>query len=118
MKYKIDSDATLGVEEVELTAQRRFFGSSLWKQFEKRRAVILLGRAKDEEHGEKRDRLLKLWDAVPDGSLCPETKANVDMARSLFLSTSPLLSRVSFAMETNRESRSQRVGRLILTSAP
>ena len=98
MLYKIDSDSTLGVEGVELSAQRRFFGSTLWNQFEKQRAVTLLGRAKNEEHGEKRDRLLKLWDAVPDGSLCPETKANVDMARSLFLSTLPLPSRVSFAL--------------------
>jgi len=98
MLYKIDSDSTLGVEGVELSAQRRFFGSTLWNQFEKQRAVTLLGRAKNEEHGEKRDRLLKLWDAVPKDAMCPETKAEVDMARSLFLSTLPLPSRVSFAL--------------------
>jgi hypothetical protein len=98
MVYKIDSDTTLGVENMDLTAQSKFFTSPLWNQFEKRRAVILLGRAKDEEHGEKRDRFLKSGDAVPKNSLCPETAANVDMATSLFLSTLPLSSRVTYAL--------------------
>ena len=98
MLHRIDSEVTLNVEEVDLNAQRRFFTSQLWKTFEKRRAVFLLHKAKDEEHGEKRDRLLKLWDSVPHDSVCPATMAQVQMARSLFLSTLPLPTRVTYAL--------------------
>jgi hypothetical protein len=98
MTYNIEAEATLGVEDVDLNAQRRFFTSNLWRQFEKRRAVFLLRKAKDEEHGEERDRLLKLWDAVPKESLCASTIADVEMARSLFLSTLPLPTRVTYAL--------------------
>ena len=98
MLHRIDSEVTLNVEEVDLNAQRRFFTSQLWKTFEKRRAVFLLNKAKDEEHGETRDRLLKLWDSVPHDSVCPATMAQVQMARSLFLSTLPLPTRVTYAL--------------------
>jgi len=98
MTYNIETEATLGVEDMDLNAQRRLFTSNLWRQFEKRRAVFLLRKAKDEEHGEERDRLLKLWDAVPKESMCSSTKADLEMARSLFLSTLPLPTRVTYAL--------------------
>ena len=98
MLHRIDSEMTLNVEEVDLNAQRIFFTSQLWKTFEKRRAVFLLHKAKDEEHGEKRDRLLKLLDSVPHDSVCPATMAQVQMARSLFLFTLPLPTRVTYAL--------------------
>jgi hypothetical protein len=65
MLYKIDKDTSLGVEDMDLNTQRRFFTSELWKQFEQRRTACLLRQAKDEEHGEKRDSILKMWEAVP-----------------------------------------------------
>jgi hypothetical protein len=98
MMYNIESETTLDVQSLDLNTQRRFFTSQLWKSFEKRRAVCLLRQAKDEEHGEKRDRLLKLWDAVPEETMCSSTRADVEMARSLFLSTLPLPSRVTYAL--------------------
>ena len=100
MQYNIsDSNSTLGVHDVDLNAQRRFFTSPLWNQFEKQRAVLMLQQAKDKEHGESRDKLLKMWDAVPQEAMCAETMKAVLMARSLFLSTLPLPSRVTYALE-------------------
>jgi hypothetical protein len=100
MEYNIsDSNSTLGVHDVDLNAQRRFFTSPLWNQFEKQRAVLMLQQAKDKEHGESRDKLLKMWDAVPQEAMCAETMKEVQMARSLFLSTLPLPSRVRYALE-------------------
>jgi len=98
MTYNIDAETTLDVQDVDLNALRRFYTSKLWKQFEKKRAVALLQKAKDEEHGEKRDRVLKMWDAVAAEPTCDSTKADVEMARSLFLSTIPLSARVAYAL--------------------
>ena len=100
MQYKIeDSNSTLGVDDVDLNAQRRFFTSPLWNQFEKQRAALMLKQAKDKPHGASRDSLLKLWDAVPKEAMCAETTKEVQMAKSLFLSTLPLSSRVKYALE-------------------
>ena len=100
MQYKIeDSNSTLGVDDVDLNAQRRFFTSPLWNQFEKQRAALMLKQAKDKPHGATRDNLLKLWDAVPQEAMCAETTKEVQMAKSLFLSTVPLSSRVKYALE-------------------
>ena len=57
--------------------------------------MVLLGQAKEAEHGEKRDTILQMWDGVVVESIGADMKAHVEMARSLFLSKLPLATRVA-----------------------
>ena len=99
MVYPLDSDTSLGMENVDLNATRRFFTSALWTHFEKQRAGLWLQKAKGEPHGESRDNFLKICAAVPQESQSSSTTTELDMARSLFMSTVPLSSRVKYALE-------------------
>jgi hypothetical protein len=92
MLYKLDSETSLGVENVDLNATRRLFTSALWTQFERQRAALWLQKAKDEPHGTSRGHFLKICVAVPQESNSSSTGTQLEMARSLFTSTLPLSS--------------------------